>query len=189
MQSSGGETGANRDEAALTVPVFQGETRISDAPDEMMTTILGSCIAACVWDERAAIGGMNHFLLPGSTQNSGSSLRYGVNAMELLINGLLSKGAQRSRLKVKLFGGAKMFDGGKEIGVENAKFAEWFMQNEGFDVVSRCLGGQRGRKIRFWPTTGRVQRAFMSDVRDVPPVKPVVIKEGMDKGLGDINLF
>ncbi len=176
-------------EGLIYVPVFQGETRVSDRPDEVMTTILGSCVAACIWDSAAGVGGMNHFLLPGDMTERGSNLRYGVNAMELLINGLLKKNADRRRLRVKLFGGAKMFDGSAEVGAKNARFAEWYMENEGLQVVSSCLGGHHGRKIRFWPATGRAQRCFMSGTTDPDITSPSATRVGAGAGSGDIQLF
>lgn len=176
-------------EGAVFIPLFQGETRISDRHDEIMTTILGSCIATCMWDAVAGVGGMNHFLLPGATSDRGDNMRYGVNAMELLVNGLLKKGADCRRLEVKLFGGAKMFEGGAEIGAKNATFAKWYMENEGFTVSGGCLGGTRGRKIRFWPVSGRVHQSFMSNMSD--PVVPVPARPKRDDGAsqGEIQLF
>ncbi|MGK7651860.1 chemotaxis protein CheD [Roseovarius sp. B08] len=176
-------------EGAVFIPLFQGETRISSRRDEVMTTILGSCIATCMWDAVTGVGGMNHFLLPGGNSDRGDNMRYGVNAMELLINGLLKKGADRRRLEVKLFGGAKMFDGGSEIGAKNASFAKWYMENEGFSVTGSCLGGTRGRKIRFWPVSGRVQQCFMSSMTD--PALPVPARPQRDDtaSQGDIQLF
>lgn len=183
------EFGAASMENLIYAPLFQGETRVSDQPNEVMTTILGSCVAACMWDPVAGVGGMNHFLLPGDMSDRSSNLRYGVNAMELLINGLLKKGADRARLKVKLFGGAKMFDGSAEIGVKNARFAEWYMENENLQVVNSCLGGQRGRKIRFWPVSGRAQRCFMSEATDADVIAARQASDESRPDYGDVQLF
>ncbi|TNF18677.1 MAG: chemotaxis protein CheD [Rhodobacteraceae bacterium] len=172
------------------VNVLQGDTMFSVDPQEVMSAILGSCVATAMWDPQAGIGGMNHFLLPGDTHEATGNLRFGVNAMELLVNGLIKRGARRDRLRVKLFGGAKMYSGGREIGLANARFAEWFMETEKFPVVSRCLGGQRGRKIRFWACTGRAQRQFLEEVRDIatpPPARPS--HPPKSAGSGDIELF
>ena len=175
------------------IPLFQGETRISGCGNEVMTTILGSCVATCVWDPVAKVGGLNHFLLPGKASDRGSNLRYGVNAMELLINGLLKEGAQRSRLQVKLLGGAKMIDGGAGIGAKNADFAKWYMQNEGLEIVSSCLGGVRGRKIRFWPTIGRLQRSFLPDSASAETARAAKLTRQApslpDDAAGDVQLF
>lgn len=176
-------------EGLIYVPVLQGETRVSDQPAEVMTTILGSCIATCMWNPAAEVGGLNHFLLPRDMRGHTSNLRYGVHAMELLINGLLKEGADRSRLRVKLFGGAKMFDGSAEIGAKNARFAEWYVKNEGLQIVASCLGGQRGRKIRFWPVSDRVQRCFMSNVTDAEVVPSASAPADAGFDCGDVQLF
>eukprot|EP00581_Thalassiosira_minuscula_P038991 CAMPEP_0184472470 /NCGR_PEP_ID=MMETSP0740-20130409/112283_1 /TAXON_ID=385413 /ORGANISM="Thalassiosira miniscula, Strain CCMP1093" /LENGTH=138 /DNA_ID=CAMNT_0026849131 /DNA_START=40 /DNA_END=453 /DNA_ORIENTATION=- len=123
-------------------PLLQGDVEVSQNQDIVMTTILGSCVAACMWDETAGIGGMNHFLLPGTEDGSAGSMSHGVHAMELLVNGLIQAGARRDKLKVKLLGGAKMFNSRIDIGSKNAEFAMWFVRNEGFELVDCCLGGQ-----------------------------------------------
>ncbi|MDO6731607.1 chemotaxis protein CheD [Marinovum sp. 2_MG-2023] len=175
----------------VRINVLQGETKFSDNPNELMTAILGSCVATAMWDPVALVGGMNHFLLPGNTHRSSGNLRFGVNAMELLVNGLINRGARRDRLQVKLFGGAKMYSSGKEIGLANARFAEWFMQQENFPVVSRCLGGQQGRKLRFWPTTGRAQRLFLEEMGDAAPLPAMfqTSRKAAKPDHGDIELF
>lgn len=175
------------------VPVFQGETRVSDDSNEIMSTILGSCVAACIWDPVAKVGGMNHFLLPGEVGTQSTSMRYGVNAMELLVNGLLKHRADRARFKVKLFGGAKMFAGRAGIGEKNIRFANWYVDNEGFELVESDLGGERGRKIKFWPTTGRVQQTLMMDAAEAEAasesLQPERKRMPIEKPGGDIELF
>lgn len=179
---------------ARVINVLQGEFRMSGEPDVMMTTLLGSCVAACLYDPDAAVGGMNHFLLPGSEAEKGGHLRYGVNAMELLLNGLIKLGADRRRIHAKLFGGAKMSRSGNDIGQRNIAFAKWYMENEGFPVEIACMGGFRGRKLRFWPTTGRAQRMFMQSAAQLNAVeldtsrvsRATRIEESHD---GDVELF
>lgn len=151
--------------------VLQGETRISNDPSLVLTTILGSCVSACIWDDHAKVGGMNHFLVPGQWKELDQSLCHGVHSMELLVNALICQGGERSRFKAKLIGGAKMYEGGKDIGKQNYEFAAWFLKNEGFPIASACIGGNRGRKVRFWPTEGRLQRCFMTDFKDDVPSK------------------
>ena len=92
------------------IPIVQGDFAVSDVEGTVISTVLGSCVAACIYDPLARVGGMNHFLLPGNPDRDGSdqSRRYGVYLMEMLLNGLFQKGAARSRLQVKLFGGASM---------------------------------------------------------------------------------
>jgi chemotaxis protein CheD len=150
-------------DAIRSIPVVQGEYHISGDPNDMLTTLLGSCVAACLYDPVAKVGGMNHFLLPGTTDGGNSGLRYGAYAMELLINSLLKHGASRNGLRAKLFGGAKMNGSSGTIGADNAAFARWFLESEGIAIVGQDLGGARGRKLRFWPVGGRAQQMFMSD--------------------------
>lgn len=141
--------------------VVQGEYAVTDEPDIVLTTILGSCVATCMWDAAAGIGGMNHFLLPGDVDSSGDSMRYGVNAMELLVNGLLQRGATRRNLQAKLFGGAHVIQNLGDIGAKNAEFAERFLRLEGIPCVGQSLGGDRARRVRFWPTTGRAGQLLL----------------------------
>lgn len=147
----------------VTVHIVQGEQRVSRHPSECVATLLGSCVAACLHDPLAGIGGMNHFLLPGDdeTGDRGHAERFGVHAMELLVNALLSRGASRARLEAKLFGGARTLRGLSDIGAQNADFATRFLQREGIRVTSECLGGARGRRIQFWPVSGRARRSFI----------------------------
>jgi chemotaxis protein CheD len=147
--------------------VIQGEYRVSNDPSEVLTTFLGSCVATCMYDPVAQIGGINHFLLPGGADKSVNSYRYGLYSMELLINDLLKLGAQRDRLEAKLFGGAKMHDGLGHIGDANARFAINFLQAENIRCVSSSLGGAQARRIKFHPTTGRAQQLLLAG--DLPP--------------------
>lgn len=162
------------------VHIIQGECRVSDDPSVVLTTLLGSCVAACLRDPAAGVGGMNHFLLPGndaarSGQEPGSQRkeaeRYGVHLMELLVNGLLQQGARRERLEAKLFGGARTMDGLADIGGLNAGFAERFLKNEGIRLVGGSLRGDQGRRIQFWPVSGRARQVFLSASQVPPPQK------------------
>lgn len=146
-----------------TLSVLQGQFRVSDDPEAVMTTILGSCVATCAWDPDTGVGGMNHFLLPGTEKNRSGNLRYGVNSMELLINALLQQGARRENLHIKLFGGARMFGTEDGIGRKNSEFAVWYVETEGLRLVKKCLGGTRGRKVRFWPGSGHAQLKFLQN--------------------------
>jgi chemotaxis protein CheD len=150
--------------------VIQGSHMVTDDPAVVLTTILGSCVAACLWDPQAGVGGMNHFLLANKPDSGGAGYRYGSHAMELLINDLLKMGAIRSRLKAKLFGGAMMQDNFGRIGRENAEFALQFVRDEGFQLESQSLLGTQARRIRFVPTTGTAQQRLVSET-DVPPVR------------------
>jgi chemotaxis protein CheD len=150
---------------AIKVHVTQGESHVSSDPSVVMTTVLGSCIAACLRDPTTGIGGMNHFLLPDSgdrSKDGGDAVRYGAYAMELLINGLLKKGARRDRLEAKIFGGGKLFDGLSDVGASNAAFAERFLRDEGIPIVSSSTGGLSARRVEFWPASGRVRQRLVA---------------------------
>ena len=142
--------------------VVQGEYAIIDEPDVVLTTILGSCVAACIRDPLAKVGGMNHFLLPGDKNGGSDTVKYGINAMELLINDILKKGGKRDRLEAKLFGGANVVQGLSDVGAQNAAFAERFLNEEGIRCIGQSLGGDRARRIRYWPLTGRATQQFLA---------------------------
>src|SRR5579863_1151685 len=144
------------------IHIVQGEYRVSTDPDTVVSTLLGSCVAACIRDPVAGIGGMNHFLLPGEDVRShnAEAERYGDYLMELLINGLMKQGANRDRLEAKLFGGARMMGGLSDIGKKNAEFAQGYLEHEGITVVGRDLGGNRGRRLQYWPVSGRARQAY-----------------------------
>jgi len=174
------------------INVIQGEFRVSNRPEDVLTTILGSCVAACIYDTARGIGGMNHFLLPGADPRDRQNIKYGAYAMERLINAVLRNGAQRDRLEAKLFGGASVVRSLSDIGKSNAEFARAFLTDEGIRLSNHCLGGTQGRRVRFWPGTGRAQVLKMSAARDEPPV-PVVApgRNAPSPGAssGDVDLF
>jgi len=154
----------NRPKSPKLIHVVQGEFYVSDDAEVILSTILGSCVAACINDQKANVGGMNHFLLPdGEGSDSELSVRYGSNSMELLINGLLKLGARRDRLQAKLFGGAQMNNNGFKIGERNSKFARDFLNREGITCISESLGGTNARRLRYCPTTGGAQQKFVNE--------------------------
>ncbi len=158
------------------VNIVQGEQHVTEDAGLCLTTILGSCVAACLCDPMAGVGGMNHFLLPGA-EGDGRGMQHGVHAMELLVNALLQRGARRERLQAKLFGGARMVRGLTDVGALNAEFATRFVQRERLLLGPGSLGGTAGRRIQFWPISGRArQHAIGMDAnvfaaeRNAPPV-------------------
>lgn len=158
------------DIAPVRIHVGQGEHYVSSDPNALLTTILGSCVALCVRDPQAGVGGMNHFLLPEPRAGAESSRRYGAYAMELLINDVLKAGGRRDRLEAKLFGGGRMFDGLQDVGRFNADFAERYLRDEGVPVVGGSLRGVGSRRIQYWPVSGRaLQRAV---AQSVPAQRP-----------------
>jgi chemotaxis protein CheD len=143
---------------ATIITVAPGEHEITAAKDEIVATVLGSCISVCMRDPQVGVGGMNHFLLPknnGADANAGE--RYGDTAMEVLINGLLKRGARRNHLEAKVFGGARVLSGATmlAIGDGNIAFVNEFLRVEGIPVVSKDVGGTRSRRIHYQPSTGR----------------------------------
>jgi len=123
-----------------------------------LVTVLGSCIAACVRDPLLRIGGMNHFMLPEGNVGDGAPARYGSYAMEMLINELLKRGANRRRLEAKVFGGANVLKGftSNPVGTRNAEFVLAYLDAEQIPVVAEDLRGIHPRKVWFFPDTGRV---------------------------------
>lgn len=180
-------TAALQDSAAVhRVHVGQGEHYVTTDPGVMLTTILGSCVAMCLRDPVAGVGGMNHFLLPeGSGSGPDAGRRYGAYAMEILINDCLKQGARRDRLEAKLFGGGRMFDSLQDVGRSNADFAERFLRDEGIAIVGGSLRGVGGRRVQYWPVTGRaLQRPVTDSSPPAPVVRPVMVPDA-----GAVELF
>jgi len=151
--------------------VMQGEHQVSSAPDVVLSTVLGSCVAVCLWDDVAGLGGMNHFLLPfGPKAAATTPERYGVHAMEILINALLKAGARRNRLQAKLFGGAQLSATLSDIGQSNARFAKEFLATEDIPCLAESLGGTSARRVLFRPRTGNVRQLLVPDTKVEPPV-------------------
>ncbi|MCX6549313.1 MAG: chemoreceptor glutamine deamidase CheD [Holophagaceae bacterium] len=129
--------------------------------DEVIVTVLGSCVAACLLDPIAMVGGMNHFMLPvkkgGQEPDNFYAARYGAAAMEYLINNLLHLGAQRDRLVAKAFGGGKVLPGmTSDVGGQNIDFVRHFLRSEDIPLWSEDMGGLHPRKVYFFPHTGQV---------------------------------
>jgi chemotaxis protein CheD len=142
------------------ITLMRGDHCVSDK-EVIISTILGSCVSACLYDPLRRIVGMNHFLLSGEGRGKGLPLwlsdagRYGVNAMELIINGMLRLGAEKKNLRAKVFGGASQFseysggDNLNSVGEVNSRFILEFLENEGVKLVAANLGGNQGRVIHF----------------------------------------
>ncbi|GAA5234045.1 chemoreceptor glutamine deamidase CheD [Verticiella sediminum] len=137
--------------------------------DIVLATVLGSCVAACIADPVASVGGMNHFMLPGTDDggNAGQSLRYGAFAMELLVNELLKMGARRERLEAKVFGGGAVIERMRQmnIGERNAAFVLDYLATEQIPVVAQDLCGDHARRVNYLPRTGKVLLKRMNSQR------------------------
>ena len=137
------------------VKVLPGEYYVSNE-DLVIMTVLGSCIAACIWDGRARTGGMNHFMLPDGDAADLSG-RYGSYAMELLINEMLKLGARRETMQAKIFGGGQVMAGftTMNVGERNTKFVLDYLATERIPVVSQDVLDIHPRKVCFFPVTGK----------------------------------
>ena len=137
------------------VKVLPGEYFVSNE-DIVVMTVLGSCIAACLWDGRARIGGMNHFMLPDGDTGDGSG-RYGSFAMELLINEMLKLGARRETMQAKIFGGGQVMAGftSMNVGERNTQFVQDYLATERIPIVSQDVLDIHPRKVCFFPVTGK----------------------------------
>lgn len=122
--------------------------------DILIMTTLGSCIAACLWDREAKVGGMNHFMLPGGDAGSG---RYGSYAMELLINEMMKQGATRATMEAKVFGGGQVIEGmsSMNIGERNTAFVVDYLKTERIPIMSKDVLGSHPRKVCFLPASGK----------------------------------
>lgn len=150
--------------------------------EEMITTVLGSCVSACIRDSVLGIGGMNHFMLPETSRtrlNSreesvvGTALRYGNYAMEHLINTILQYGGKRKNLEVKLFGGGKIIATLGDVGSRNIEFVLDYVDTEALNLVSHDLGDIYPRKVNFYPMTGKVRMKKIKDLHN----ETIVLRE------------
>lgn len=175
------------------VKVLPGEFFVS-SQDIVLNTVLGSCVSACIWDSKAQVGGMNHFMLPDSSDgDGGASGRYGGFAMELLLNELMKRGARKASMQAKVFGGGAVLRGitSINVGEKNADFVRGFLATEGVRIVAEDLLDIYPRKVMFYPSTGKaLVKKLTSGLEEVTAaersyqraiaVKPVA---------GDIELF
>lgn len=157
--------------------IFSGEYYVTEGPKEMICTILGSCVAVCVHDPIAKVSGMNHFLLPGN-EEAPFSPKYGIFAMEYMINEVLKRGGLKKRLIVKIFGGAKIHNQtySLNIGERNIAFIREYLANEGLNIIASDIGGTHPRKIYFMGDTGKV---MVNKIRQLAVVNKVVEEEDL----------
>ena len=135
------------------VKILPGEYFVHDE-DMLIMTTLGSCIAACLWDRNAKVGGMNHFMLPDGAGDSG---RYGSYAMELLINEMMKRGANRMSMEAKVFGGGQVISGMNtmNVGERNTSFVIDYLKTERIPIVSKDVLDIYPRKVCFLPGSGK----------------------------------
>jgi chemotaxis protein CheD len=142
---------------------------------EMIATVLGSCVSACIRDPRIGVGGMNHFMLPLDASQGTSAwgaavsaaTRYGNVAMERLINDILKLGGRRENLELKLTGGGRVLAAmSTDIGARNIEFVRQYVQDEGFNVVGEDLGDIYPRKVHYFPDSGKIRVKRFSAAKD-----------------------
>lgn len=162
----------DREREIMAVKILPGEYYVTQ-DNELITTVLGSCVSACIRDKELGIGGMNHFMLPESNYGQkktgnetivGASTRYGNYAMEHLINTILSHGGRRKNLEIKVFGGGKIIPTLTDVGIKNINFVLDYIDQEGLRLLSQDLGDIYPRKIIYFPRTGK---AAMKKIRDL----------------------
>ena len=179
------------------VKVLPGEFFVS-GQDIVLSTVLGSCVAACMWDRTAAIGGMNHFMLPGADGSKdadpvGLAGRYGVFAMEQLINELIKRGGRKANFEAKLFGGGHVMRNftTMNVGERNAGFVLEFLRTEGIRVASQDLLDVYPRRVVFFPTTGRAlcKKLAQADASLVAAEQQYNAKLKTSTVGGDVELF
>jgi chemotaxis protein CheD len=167
--------------------------------DEVLDTVLGSCVSACIRNPRTRVGGMNHFMLPrpsglgGDTWDSvaGRSTRYGSASMEQLINRILGAGGGRGDLEVKIFGGGRVLATLTDVGNHNVAFVREYLRQEGLRVVSEDVGETCPRHVQYFPLTGRVRvRHLTSRHTDVVSHEQSYLR-GLEQApvAGEIDLF
>lgn len=135
------------------------------AQGELVGTVLGSCVSACIRDMRLQLGGMNHFMLPTNLSDDGAvwsgstwvATRFGNVAMERLINEILKRGGRRADLEVKLVGGGKVLDALTDVGARNIRFAREYVREEGFRLLGEDVGDVYPRKVLYDPVSGAVR--------------------------------
>ncbi len=175
------------------IKLFTGGCYVTDQRGEMIVTILGSCIAACIRDPFAMIGGMNHFLLPTtSITEDAQSMRFGSFAMEQLINALMKLGARRERLEVKIFGGGNVMSGLSDVGQRNIQFIHQFLKTEQIAITAEDVGGPFPRRIHYLPDTGKVmvRKLRRTDDLEIASQEHSYLKKLSSKpSSGDVELF
>ena len=150
----------DRELGIAAVKLLPGEYFIT-SQNMVLTTVLGSCVSACVRDSTAGVGGMNHFMLPDAdpgSQGTAAAMRYGVYAMEKLLHELLKAGARRERLEAKVFGGGAVLANMTllNVGDRNADFVLRYLQKEQIRVAAQDLRGTLPRRVNYFPGTGKV---------------------------------
>jgi len=177
-----------------TAQVAPGELYVTPH-EELLTTVLGSCVSVCMRDPVMGVGGMNHFVLPGDGGvRHGDATRYGMFALERLINELVKYGGERERFEIKLFGGGRVIGNGggalTDIGRLNIDFVRKYLEAEGLPIAASSLGGTVARRVRYEPATGLAQVNMMEMSVPAPAEAEARVKQAQNVvKLSEIELF
>ncbi len=164
----------DRENGQFAAKLLPGEYYVTTA-NELITTVLGSCVSACVRDKRLGIGGMNHFMLPLDASLGTSAwgaavsaaTRYGNVAMERLVNDILKLGGRRENLEIKLVGGGKVLGGmATDIGARNIEFVRQYVESEGLQVLAEDLGDIYPRKVLYAPESNKLRVKRLAATRN-----------------------
>lgn len=190
-----------RDANGLTIAkLLPGDFYVT-CEDEVIDTVLGSCVSACIRNPRTRIGGMNHFMLPRPTGQgndawnslTGRATRYGSASMEQLINRILAAGGTRADLEVKVFGGGRVLASMTDIGNHNVAFVREYLKQEGLRIVAEDVGDTCPRHVQYFPLSGRVRVKRLNRAHEATVIleKEKQYLHGLEKSpvAGSIDLF
>lgn len=174
---------------ARPINVIEGSFKVSRREGDVLSTVLGSCVAVCLYDTLARLGGMNHFLLAepsvGVANDAHSLERFGAFAMEQLINEMLKNGARRETMRAHVYGGGMLRPGMERIGTANRAFARNFLERDRIVISHEDVGGNSARRVEFRAVSGQARcRLIPMNAVDIP--KPV---KQPSRPIGDVELF
>ncbi|WMS87674.1 chemoreceptor glutamine deamidase CheD [Pleionea litopenaei] len=189
----------DRSNQMYAAKIKPGEFYVSKSP-ELIVTVLGSCVSACITDRVNQIGGMNHFMLPVTpgaksdpTNVTSESARYGNFAMEFLINNIIRNGGERRYLEVKIFGGSKVIKRMSDVGEKNIQFILKYVESEALNVLAKDLGGESPRKVVYNPMNGIVRIKKLRNLHNDTIIRRednyLHQIEGDTQSAGEIELF
>ncbi len=182
------------------VKILPGEYYVT-REDEIIATVLGSCVSVCIRDTKIGVGGMNHFMLPENNNSDNDkwkackvdkAARYGVDAMEHLINEILKHGGKKNNFEIKLCGGGKILESMSNIGEKNINFIKRYLEREGYDIASEDMGSIHPRKVRYFPKTGKLRIMKLRSLHNDTIVKREVdFQKELDVApvSGEVELF
>jgi len=190
----------DKEHETTAAKILPGEYYVT-VQDELVTTVLGSCVSACIRDSVFGIGGMNHFMLPlsdnggwgGSSDITSTATRFGNYAMEHMINDILKNGAHKKHLEAKIFGGGRIMQAARtDIGMQNINFVRDYLKTEGIPIIGEDVSDVYPRKVIYFPKTGRARVKKLKKMHN----DTILVRESQYQNniinepvAGDIELF